>query len=303
MASPVTRPSEPAARRRPRRSSQLGDQLVYGGCALELLADFDGWELGAEYLRFAATAADARAPLAASIRCAVSGDPSLDRADEAGRRIRWRFEDGRAQVRSGLLAAELCRTAPGRFAASARVHPDSSGVSALVSALAGAAVFLRGGFVLHAAGVVVDGRAVLFVGPSGAGKTTAANHSAGAAWFAKDRAAVVFGPEGPVAWGMAGGDAVDLPRAPARCYPLAAVLRVRRAGAPGTLEPLGLSGAVAALRESVQSGGDGAEAEASVLDAALRFAQRVPVGALHLRLGDDLTPALRAFVAQRPNEP
>ena len=61
----------------------------------------------------------------------------------------------------------------------------------------------RGAVELHASSIVVDERAYLFVGHSGAGKTTISllAEAGGASVLSDDRTIVRIGPGGPVAWG------------------------------------------------------------------------------------------------------
>lgn len=61
----------------------------------------------------------------------------------------------------------------------------------------------QGAVELHASSIVVDGRAYLFVGHSGAGKTTISlvAEAGGAGVLSDDRTIVRIGPDGPVAWG------------------------------------------------------------------------------------------------------
>jgi hypothetical protein len=106
----------------------------------------------------------------------------------------------------------------------------------------------RGGFALHAAGVLRDGKAWLFAGPSGAGKTTAVRLSApapslgddygvvlrrGSEWFA---AAVPFDNSERVSASATEG-----------LFPLAGVWRLHRAATPRIEPQRGATGSASLL--------------------------------------------------------
>jgi hypothetical protein len=276
------------------RTSFIGEQLCYGGVSFELLPDFDGWELPEGQLEYAAPVTDA--PLAGEVRCALTGDASL--SPGGSREVSWKWDGDRAHVKASGAEAVLHRLAPHRYAASARTSPTGSGVSALVTALSSAVVMREGGLVLHAAGIELDGRALLFIGPSGAGKTTACNHAPGASWFARDRAAVYPSAGGWFAWGMTGGDPVILPRSERKVWPLSAVLRVRRANGTPEVTSLGLASAVSVLRESVQSGGSDRAEELRLFDSMTALAGRTPVGEAHTALEAPITELLRGWLGR-----
>ena len=224
------------------------------------------------------------------VRVALAVDASL--ASLTHREVSWTWNGDRAVVETGRLRADLHRLSPGRYAASVRLAPCSAAASGVATAIASAIVHREGGLVLHAAGVELGGVAVLFVGPSGAGKTTASNHCPGAAWFARDRAAIVKTPRGWECWGMAGGDPVALPRAERRVLPLGAILRVRRAESSPRVERSSGVRAVTALRESLQCGGSTVTEELRRMDALCEVIGSVPVGVIETRLEAPLTPML-----------
>lgn len=265
---------------RTRRSSQVGEQFSYGGVGFEILADFEA-DLGEEHRSFAAPFLGT--PTVAEVRCAVSGDPSLA-GDRSGREIHWDWRGECAQVRTARARLDLHRLAPGHYAASARTAPNTNGLSGMVTAVTGTIVHREGGLVLHAAGVVLGGRAVLFIGPSGAGKTTAANQSDGASWLARDRAAILPGAGGWTAWGMAGGDTIRLPQSARRSYPLAGVLRVRRGDGERPIRDLTGAEALSVVRESVQSAGGSREEEDRRFEAMARLLAEARVGEIRTEL-------------------
>lgn len=266
--------------------------FVFGGVAFEVCVPPGlDWTIGAEHRQF--TGAYSASPVAAEVRCVVSAAPELS-LDTLDREIRWEWTGEVARVVTCRVRAELRCLGPSRYAATAMVSPDEAGCASLMTALAAAVVEREGGFVLHAASVVIDGRAVLFVGPSGAGKTTAANHCEGARWLARDRAVVYPTPLGWYAAGMAGGDTIELPRAPAALAPLAGILRIRRG--PSRLDEPALSGRLRDLRESVVSSPGSPSEENARLERLLGLASASPVGELAFELGRPLSPVLSAWL-------
>lgn len=267
----------------------------FGGAHFEVSPAPDlQWVLGEEHRRFTGPV---DAPLDLRVHCAVSSAREL--AAEHGRGIRWRWNGDESRVATARARADLRDLGDRRFVATALVSPDANGCSSLCTALAGAITFRVGGLVLHASGIELDGGAVLFIGPSGAGKTTAANHCPGATWFARDRAAIRPTDAGWVASALCGGDPIHLPRAEARTLPLRAVLRVQRGAEAHRLARLTASEALVFVRESVQANEAGPDEEAGLIDRGLQLQHDVLIGALHSVLGSDLTPALRRFLEEQ----
>lgn len=264
--------------------------FVFGGVAFEVCpAPGLPWALGDEHRGF--TGAYSTSPVAGEVHAVASPAPEL--AEGFAREIKWSWDDDVARVETGRVRAELRRLGPRRYAASSLAVPDEAGCASLATALTAAIVNREGGLVLHAAGIELDGRAVLFIGPSGAGKTTAANHSAGARWMARDRAAIYPTPLGWYAAGMAGGDTIDLPRAPARVLPLAGIYRVVQARDRVETKALSAPDAIRYLRESVQSVAASRREERARLEAIASVSKSLPVALLHTRLGTPLADVLR----------
>ena len=266
---------------------------AYGGVGFEILVERGGaWPLNDEHLRYTAPASTAG--VCAHVRVAASMDATLS-ADGPQREIAVRWQGESAEVRTREVRAKLLRVRPGCYAASASVSPQNGG-SSLTTALVGAVVQDVGGVILHASGVIVDGLGVLFVGPSGAGKTTACNHTRGVHAFARDRAAVYGLADGQwLAWGMAGGDPVDLPAAPPGPVPLAAILRVNHGSGTPAIDDVSGARAVSILRESLQSLRDGDELRTLAVLENVRASVRV--GVASTVLGHDLAPTLRAWLS------
>ncbi len=270
--------------------------FVFGGVAFEICpAPGVRWSIGAEHRLFAG--GYATSPVAGHVHCVVSPAPEL--AEGFTREITWEWDGDIARVSTGRVRAELRRLSDGKYAATAFVVPSEAGCSALVTALTAAVVNREGGFVLHAAGVEIDGRAVLFIGPSGAGKTTAANHCHGARWFARDRAVVYPTPLGWYAAGMAGGDDIELPRSVRTLMPLGAVLRVRRGSDEPLLRESGVLEALRDLRESVMGAAVGRDVEGATLTALVELGRGARVGRLSYPLGSMLHDVLSAVLLRR----
>lgn len=269
--------------------------FVFGAVAFEICpAPGLRWAHGPDHrlLRAPVTTAG---PLMARVDCSVAAAPEL--ALHRRREIAWSWHGDVARLDTGGVRAEVRRLAPGRYVASALVSPDVSGCSSLCTALVGAIAQAEGGIVLHASGIDVDGVGVLFVGPSGAGKTTSANHCTGATWFARDRAVVFPTPKGWHAAAMAGGDVIDLPRSPGAIFPLGAILRVRR-GAEGRPEVRddGLAAQLVTLRESLQTVPHDPIEEDGALDRLLALSREARVASVHTVLHQPLLPELTRWL-------
>ena len=203
--------------------------------------------------------------------------------------MRWRWAGSRGVAESRFARVEIEEVSRREVRAVASTGPGPEGRAAVLSLLATALAERLGGLVLHATAVVVAGRAILFVGPSGAGKTTAANHTSGATWLCRDRALVV--PDdvsGWTAWAIAGGDDVRLPRASDVCAPVGGILRVLRGKGSSRIVPLSRATSLLRLRESIQSGGTDTHDEERALESALRLLDDVTFAAIEVALGTDL---------------
>lgn len=282
-----------------------GEGLVFGGLELDWL-DGRGRPvrevvLPGAYAELVAERATVAAPRL-RVRCRVREERGAE-AGALGRAIRWSWAGARGTLATTWCEVALEQLGPDRFEGEATLRGSANGRGALLSALATALTERVGGLVLHATGVVLDGKAVLFVGPSGAGKTTSARHCAGCAWLTRDRA-IVLPPSGEVgwqAWAAPGGDDVPLPWWGRVVAPLAGVLRVARGPGPSRVVALPRVSALLRVRECMQSGAASAADEAGALAAAARLLDEVPVAALEPRLGDALTPVVGAWLeAARP---
>ncbi len=271
-------------------------RFIFGGVAFDVEVDSAlRWELPGDHARFLGPY-DA-GPTALAVRVALASAPALAR--DQGREIHLDWSAKTGHLRTRGVHAEVRQLGPRSFVASALVSAADAGCTSLCTSLAGALIDRVGGVVLHASAIEIDtsrGRgALLFVGPSGAGKTTLANHCDGALAFAKDRVAAYPTPHGWHVAPMAGGDEVDLAPSAHRVLPLLGVLRVVHASAP-SITSAGPARAVHILRESVQLTDRSADAEGLLLDRLLTMCAAVSIGTARSVLGDKVLPRLRAWV-------
>ena len=281
---PLVMPSSPHA-----RADATLRRLRFGGVEIELLtaADFR-LVLPETHVDFVSRAQGA-APVP-RVACNVTVDPSLAEDPSETREIV--FSGGRLRTKG--VRARLQRLGRGGWVATARVAPQPLAIGRLLEGLSAAILEQAGGLLLHAAGVELDGLAYLFIGPSGAGKTTAAGQVFGARSFCVDRVAVAMRGDETRAFPLPGGtEPVDgAPKSPHMSLPLGGVLRIVQAQA---LDVRGMAPheALMTLRESVFSADRDRTAENLRLDAVVRLVGRVPVARLETSLGAPLAQTLR----------
>lgn len=242
--------------------------------------------------------ADTFAPkFAASCRLQMVPPPAV------GAALSWSWTDDAGELSTRLGGASV-RTAPGGFEGRAWVADEAPAPLHLLGGLALMLSHRLGGTVLHAASIELNGGVVAFMGPSGAGKSTACRHVEGARLVSVDRLAVV--PLGGrwFSHALPGGTlpAFDIPGAPHRWRPLAAILRVRQsAGATTIVEPSAAL-AVTLLRESTFQSGLRPSAERELLALLEGLVRHVPVAQLELRLGASLKPLLRRWLESQAKD-
>jgi hypothetical protein len=149
---------------------------------------------------------------------------------------------------------------------------------------------LSRGVVFHTAAIVHHDRAVLFLGRSGAGKSTAATLVPSALELAADRALVVprDGGDGFEVFPLRlVGTPSGLPMAATSAYPLSAMLDVRHDGVRLGLETLPLVRQLALLRAATTTGG-GADREPTLLLQLEAIARAVRVATVYTRLESPL---------------
>jgi hypothetical protein len=197
----------------------------------------------------------------------------------------------------------LRRGAEGRYAAKVPFAPDASGLAELdlLQSVAAAVLSDVGGGVMHAAAVILDGRACLYVGPSDAGKSTACAHTDGPL-LAIDRVALVPADGHLWAWAMPGGPEDEHPgsRAASTAAPLGWVLRVVQAHDRVRVRLLPPAAAAMVIRAALLWPMKGAPEEERAMDLVARVAAGVPVGEIHTVLGQPNAGPVRALPGLGP---
>lgn len=150
-----------------------------------------------------------------------------------------------------------------------------------------------GDLILHASGVVADGRGYAFVGASGAGKSTLASA------FAARPEVTLLGEDNLALRHMAGGFRIygtpwhlDPARCAAADAPLEKLFFLDRAARPG-ISPCPPTDGVARLLQTAFIPYYRPEAVARIMDTLALLAERVPFYTLSYRLGDDPMEILR----------
>ncbi|MGE0785046.1 MAG: hypothetical protein AB7S26_05105 [Sandaracinaceae bacterium] len=271
----------------PLLDSAVPARFVYGGVAVEMLRSRDeGFEFGPELEKLASV--DPGATVAGSVHVTATCIPEEQVGD--ARAIDWRWDGVGCELRAGPTRAQVRQLSERRFAATAVSPPTPWGMDSLLGGLSSLVINRAGGLILHASAVSLGSEAVLFIGRSGAGKTTAANQCLGARSIAHDRA-VAF-PRGDRWWaaGLRGGEACDLPPEPCSSLSLGAVFIVvadRRV----RVERLETTTAVLRLRESAFAL-NAHEEQRFVLERVAALVATNRVFALHTALGVNLAPVI-----------
>jgi hypothetical protein len=290
------------------------ERFAFGGVAFELLCEQGGSAaaLSADELRFCVSGQNAK--VIADVCCAVHEDPAFGETAPALRGgagfvsaqrsqdwVRFRAADtvhGAIAIEAPGFAADLSPLGSTRYAAAVRLGSGPDGYAGLLRAVAAAVLHRHGGLVLHAAALELDGRAVLFVGPSGVGKSTAVALSDAGRCFAQDQVALVPSESGWFAWGLPGGTPARALLAPEAVYPLAAVLRVHQAGSgEPQLQRLAGAEALSAVRESIDWADESLAGERMYLRAATQLSSTIPIGAIGTVMRRSISASIRAFLA------
>lgn len=267
-------------------------RFVYGGVSFDVL---EGSNLATSELHFSTDA-----PSFASVVCDVRGTPrSVDRSriDPRVKQIVARWAHDAATVEGRGVRVRLRRVGDRRYVASVLREVDNLSLHPLEETIAHTLVERCGGVILHAASIrLEDGRAVVFIGPSGAGKTTACALS-GRPFFARDKVALV--PREGVwwAWPLLGG---TMPETGSMCgdpaLEVAAVCRVRQSSGEARVDDLSAHRAVFLVRESCFAN-TSAGLDDTRLDAITQLCSEVPVGEVHTVLGSSSLAPIRSWLS------
>ena len=242
-------------------------------------------------------ALQASEPTCARLSCRVRLEPELPALDPSARGLSvWQPSAQGLSVRTAMTALEVVPAGQGRFTASAALATPAA-AGELLALAAWAVLESSGGLCLHATAVELDGKAVLLLGPSGAGKTTAAQLLQGARCLAFDRVAVVPQPAGDQVWALPGGSAPQLERSAARVLPLAGFVRIAKAYEKPAVQALSAGEAALYLREAVEVGVGAGFLEARRLDAVSRLALAATGGRAEVVLGKSWVGELQGFLA------
>jgi len=272
-----------------------GRRFVYGGVEFDVLGGGRAASLPSDF-HFLGDV-----PSFASVTCDVRGTPTIvDRSQvkSADKQIVARWSSDGAIIEGRGVRARVRCVGDRRFVAAVERRLAHLSSHPVEEALAHALVEHCGGVVLHAAAVSLGAEgAVLFIGPSGAGKTTACTLT-GRPVFAQDKVALVPQDDGRWwAWPLLGGsmpEQASLAGEPA--LPVAAICRVRRSAPETRVTELSVHRAVFLVREScfanTSAGDDGDR-----LAAITGLCTSVPVAEVDTVLGSNPLPTLREWLS------
>lgn len=225
---------------------------------------------------------------------ALRGEPVSTLVGDDGRRFYASYELGDRCLLELPPSGEFLLD-PGAVRLTVDVGNDDDALREhrIVSSAVCTLLAMRSDLALHASAVAVEGRAVLFCGPSGRGKSTLALAlgEAGNEVLSEDGVSISIGPEGPIAFPGARGirvrsvgtdgsrrtDLVPDPahREPPPC-PVAAVVLLGGRGGALTIEPLEAARSLALLTPNLTHSGT-REAIAAAFGRLARLLHTVPV--------------------------
>lgn len=152
----------------------------------------------------------------------------------------------------------------------------------------------RGGFAMHSAGVLRDGKAWLFTGPSGAGKSTAVRLSAPAVSLGDDFGLVLPSPDGWVTPPLPFDNAHAITERPeGSSFPVAGIWKLFKADEPRVERLTGLA-AVTSLSTCSALSWVMPDLAGAVLEQIGRFCEESHFGHLHFGLDADFWGPLSA---------
>lgn len=292
----------------PSRSSSAKDVLRHrfclGGVALEMLPEPGfAWSLPADTAQHT-TAMNALpgAPKLGAVTCSVRVDKSLTLSGSASAppAVSWEKTLDGVCVRARGVVLDIAALGPRRYVASARIA-SSTLLTLLLNTLVTSVAELAGGLCLHATAVAHAAGAVLLLGPSGAGKTTAAELlGADVTCLSNDRVTLVPDPAAVGkywVWSLPVGKAPEIERCSEVCLPLVALLRVRQAQAHQVnVAPVREVEALMQIRQAVEVSRGSEFFEAERLTAVAALAAAAKSGVAHVALSQPWSASLDAFV-------
>ena len=250
-------------------------------------------DLAAKWTAFGVSAAETGPFLDVVVRAAA---PREDSAPFTGKRTRsvvsreaaiFRMDEGEARVPpSGTVEVDLVATTEGKQ------------LYALINLIMMACAWrlpARGGLLLHAAGIAIDGRAFVLVGAEGAGKTTWARWAERAGAIVLSDDVVLLDRAGDRVWALSSPfrapEIVAL--APGR-WPLAALLGAHHAKVPALREEPAMR-TRARLTANVPYAVDGLAEHDALARAIEGIVAQVPSRVLEFGLDGAFVPLLREF--------
>jgi hypothetical protein len=180
----------------------------------------------------------------------------------------------------------------------ADTQPSAESAEAVLRWVAGRELLDRGGRLLHAASVVVDGWAHLFLGASGAGKTTVSRHAQADQVLCDELSLIAPSADGTWTawpspfWGDGSYGSVS------QAAPLAALWVLRGRDKTGWQALAQSEAALEICQRTIDLSAD-EQFPALLLAQTQHLLDRVPALALSYRLGDALRPQL-AMIGARP---
>lgn len=286
----IAGPSRQASARATRHRFSLG------GVALELLPEPGfAWCLPPETTRHTSTESDR--PKLAAVTCSLRVDPSLV-TDADAVSVRWEPKADGLCVRARQVVLDLVALGPRRYVAAARIG-QASLLTLMLNTLVTSVAELAGGLCLHATAVAHSVGAVLLLGPSGAGKTTAAELlGEGVTCLANDRVTLVPDPATPGrfwVWSLPIGKAPALPRCGEVSLPLAALLKVVQAQEP-SISALREVEAMLHIRQAVEVSRGSEQLEPQRLQVVEALAAAAKSGVAQVALERSWRPELERFL-------
>ena len=282
------------------RTRTTRHQFAFGGVAFEVLADKSVlWEVPESYQRHMLDTS--QTTVIGDVVCSVRVDRGLSEQVNIGHELSLHEAGAQTRVIAAQLCAQISEIRPGKYAATARVTPGRSGAGAVLLGVASAVLQRLGGLHLHAAGVELEGEAVLYLGPKrgDADAWTAAALTIGPHQpFAYGRVCIAPGPDERMwAFSLPGDDALAGAMLSSRqALPLAGLVRVRRdpAAHGPALELLTGARRALALREAVAIADDDAATEARRMQRVSELSARIPLLELKSALDAPIDALVRA---------
>lgn len=296
---------------RPLKAQQSGQFfqqfVIYAGVEFRVSACLDIYEQLAQLPGLSFEREAAQVPLAV-VECTFERAKTPETEPEpftGDRTIEWAWSGNVCTITAPYARVRLVKSLSAvqpQLRALATVHAGPVPLAAVFSAIASAIAILREGAVLHSASIEWEAGVVAFIGPSGAGKTTACQHVPGARLFSIDRLLVAPVSGGQwQAFSVPGGTPPSRPwlrKSRVQSRPLLAVFGLRHAQSATHFEPLSSVGRVALLRQCAFDGSREPAGAAETLGNLVRLATEVPIARLHLRRGENLELKLREGFAK-----